>query len=56
MGSTGEAFCLKWNDFHTGITTGFCGIRASNHLLDVTVRQAVQKDISIEYIVLILRF
>lgn len=38
MGSTSESFCLKWNDFHADITAEFSGIRASNHLLDVTVR------------------
>lgn len=39
MGSSaGDSFCLKWNDFQSGITAGFCDIRAANHLLDVTVR------------------
>ena len=35
--SEGEAFCLKWNDFHTSVTTSFAEIRQENDLFDVTL-------------------
>ena len=43
--SESEAFCLKWNDFHTSLTSSFAEIRQENDLLDVTLiceGQAVQ--------------
>jgi len=38
MGSTDEAFCLKWNDFQMSITSSFSGMRSDSDLLDVTVQ------------------
>ena len=32
-----EAFCLKWNDFHTSLTSSFLELRAESDLLDVTI-------------------
>lgn len=32
-----EAFCLKWNDFHTSLTSTFTEIRAESDLLDATI-------------------
>lgn len=32
-----EAFCLKWNDFHTSLTSTFTELRAENDLLDATI-------------------
>ena len=28
-----EAFCLKWNDFHTSLTSSFLELRAESDLL-----------------------
>lgn len=32
-----EAFCLKWNDFHTSLTSTFTELRAESDLLDATI-------------------
>ena len=35
--TTEDAFCLKWNDFHTSVTTSFAELRDESDLLDFTV-------------------
>jgi hypothetical protein len=39
MGSstTEDAYCLKWNDFHTSITASFSDLRNESDLLDTVV-------------------
>ena len=32
-----EQFCLRWNDFHTNITSAFSDIRDDDEFLDVTL-------------------
>lgn len=32
-----EAFCLKWNDYHTSLTSTFTELRAESDLLDATI-------------------
>ena len=32
-----EQFCLRWNDFHTNITSAFSDIRDDDDFLDVTL-------------------
>ena len=34
---TEDAFCLKWNDFHTSVTSSFAELREESDLLDATV-------------------
>ena len=34
---TEDAFCLKWNDFHTSLTSSFAELREESDLLDATV-------------------
>lgn len=34
---TEDAFCLKWNDFHTSVTSSFAELRDESDLLDATV-------------------
>ena len=40
MGSssaTEDAYCLKWNDFHTSITASFSDLRNESDLLDAVI-------------------
>eukprot|EP00095_Tigriopus_kingsejongensis_P001909 maker-scaffold726_size105808-snap-gene-0.25 protein:Tk01909 transcript:maker-scaffold726_size105808-snap-gene-0.25-mRNA-1 annotation:"hypothetical protein TcasGA2_TC012869" len=37
MGSSEDTFCLKWNDFHTSITTSFTDLRREKYLFDITI-------------------
>ena len=32
-----EQFCLRWNDFHSNITSAFSDIRDDDEFLDVTL-------------------
>ena len=36
-----EQFCLRWNDFHTNITSAFSDIRDDDEFLDVTLVSTV---------------
>eukprot|EP00096_Caligus_rogercresseyi_P000381 TRINITY_DN1080_c0_g1_i1.p1 TRINITY_DN1080_c0_g1~~TRINITY_DN1080_c0_g1_i1.p1 ORF type:complete len:462 (-),score=150.20 TRINITY_DN1080_c0_g1_i1:501-1886(-) len=37
MGSSEEAFCLKWNDFQKSVTSSFAELRRDSNLTDVTI-------------------
>jgi len=39
MGSASpdDSFCLKWNDFHTSVTSSFADLRAESDLFDITL-------------------
>uniref|UniRef100_A0A0K2UN98 BroadZ1like [Tribolium castaneum] n=1 Tax=Lepeophtheirus salmonis TaxID=72036 RepID=A0A0K2UN98_LEPSM len=37
MGSTEEAFCLKWNDFQKSVTSSFAELRRDSDLTDITI-------------------
>lgn len=35
--SPDDSFCLKWNDFHTSVTSSFADLRDESDLFDITL-------------------